>query len=155
MTRTKLALSLCLVVLLTAPTAAQRPQDPKVELYIPMGMPIQIAVKRDEGELAANKYLVQPLVAPDVRKVKAFLLTTNQADRKGHGAQFNQLIDGTPFSINWKLDEVVDRLIVIIQRVETNEGVWLIDAEDQQEAVGQAVERGDQSLLRAKFIKKE
>jgi hypothetical protein len=148
--RVRITLSLiAAVVLLSGMTEAQT----RIEIFIPEGMPVQIEVKHDQSALHHNKYLITRKTALDVHKVKMFILAANDTDRKGHGSLIWSVDDDSPASISWPMDEKVNRLIVIVQRVETDDGVWLIDAPDSIAEMEQAVKHSDLKLMRARFIK--
>jgi hypothetical protein len=151
--RVKIVLSLVIAAFVfSAITKAQtRNLDP--EIFIPEGMPIQIEVKRDESVLHQNKYLITRKTTPEVHKVKMFVLAADEADRKGHGSILWTINDDTPASISWPLDDKVNRLIIIVQQVETDDGVWVIDAPDSIAEIQQAVEHSDLTLMRGRFIK--
>jgi hypothetical protein len=151
---TQIRILLCLCTLFVPIASAQHSLDQKAEIYIPAGMPIQIEVKRDESEKTAHKYLVHRTTGPNVHKVKMFVLTSLPDERNSQAQQGWTSNDEEAPAIVWGLDKRVDRLIVVIQRVETDDGVWVIDADDQQEAVGEAIKLHDRTLLRGKFIDK-
>ena len=133
--------------------SAQTIPEPKIEIYIPTGMPIQIEVKRDESVIDKVKYLIERTTGPEVDRVQIFMLSHSEEAKQGNGALVWTNREVSTASMSWPLNKKVDRLIVMVKRVETNDGVWLIDAPDSIAEMSTAVEHGDTSLMRARFIK--
>jgi hypothetical protein len=149
-------LVLCFCVLMLAPAAfAQRPSDPKVEIYIPKGMPIQIEATRDEKEQSITKYNIKRIVGPEVDKVTIVNLIVGRDGKVSKETRFTTARVADPASIAWASSVDVRRLILIVEHIETDKGAWLIDSEDQHANLSAIVERGADALPRAKFIKKE
>ena len=149
-------LVLCFSALMLAPSPlAQYSPNPKVEIYIPAGMPIQIEATRDEKEQTIAKYNIKRLVALDVDKVTIVNLMVGRDGNPSKEIRFSTVRVAGLASIAWVYSADVDRLILIVERLETDKGVWLIDCEDQQASVGAIVERGADTLPRAKFVNKE
>jgi hypothetical protein len=150
---TRLVLFLALML---APAAlAQRPPDPKVEIYIPAGMPIQIEATRDEKEQTITKYNIKRIVGLEVDNVTIVNLIVGRDGRVSKEVRYTTLHVADPASVAWASSVDVCRLIIIVERVETEKGVWLIDSEDQRTNIGAIVERGGDALPRPKFINKE
>ena len=60
-----------------------------------------------------------------------------------------------PASIAFAKQVDARRLLIIVERVETDTGTWVLDSEDQYANLRAIVERGDDALPVAKLIKKE
>ena len=142
------------VLMLLAPTAfAQRPPDPRVEVYIPNGMPIQIEVTRDQDERTITKYNIKLVVGPRVSKVTMARLLVGPDGRVRKETQFTTANLADPTSIAWASSVEVHRLIFIIKHLETDNGAWVTDREDIN--VRAIIERGAKALPRARFIARE
>ena len=149
-------LALCVCVFMLAPAAfAQRPPDPKVEIYIPTGMPIQIEATRDEKEQTITKYNIRRIVGPQVDKVTIVDLIVGPDGKVNKETRFTTARFAEPASIAWASSVDVRRLILIVEHVETDKGVWVVDSEDQHINLGAIVEHGADALPSAKFIKRE
>jgi len=141
-----------------APAAlAQRPPNPKVEIYIPTGMPIQIEATRDESELTITKYNIKRIVGPEVRKVTVVTFLVRQDGNVGRETRYTTTRGPDPASIAWASSVDVARLILIVERLETDTGVWVMgdEGEDRHATLAATVERGAEALPRARFVKKE
>lgn len=145
----------CSYVLIScAPMAlSQRAPDPRVEIYIPLGMPIRIEVARDEEEQAITKYNIKRMVTSEVEKMTMVNLIVGSDGQVIKAKRFTVDRVSDPASIAWASTVKVDRLILIVERLETKKGAWVIDAEDQSTDLKAIVEQGADALGRAKFIK--
>lgn len=82
MTQISIAFAFCLLMFLAPTACAQRPPDPKVEIYIPEGMPIQIEAARDENEQTITKYNIKRIVGPEVGKVRMVMVVDRVRNTK-------------------------------------------------------------------------
>jgi hypothetical protein len=150
------SLIVALGVLLVGFTQARNIQP---EIFIPVGMPISLNVSLDENQRGITKYNIKRIVGQDVDKVTMRVVTVgpdNKLDEEsGYVATLMTARVSDLASVEWKSSEDVRRLIVIVERVETTIGVWVVDSEDQQTNLKAIVERGQDGLPTAKFIKKQ
>lgn len=163
----RLGLCLCALVSLAAAGFAQHPPDPKIEIYIPTGMPIRIEVTRDENEQAITKYNIKRIVGPEVDKVMFTVLnlgpdnelrydpTSINSSIAKNEARVTTNKDWPLASKAWVSSADVRRFIIIVERVETDSGAWVFESENQRADLRAIVERSADALPRAKFIKKE
>jgi hypothetical protein len=161
-----LGLCLCTLMSMAATVLAQRPPDPKVEIYIPEGMEqvIRLDVRRDDNEPTITKYNINRICAPEVDKVFLVTLTVGPDNQVRQSKQRPEFLEHEAHIITSKVHEpasaawgsMVDvrRYILVVERVETDKGVWVLDADDQVADLKAIVERGNSALPRAKFIKK-
>jgi len=151
-------LALCLCVLMVTPVmTAQRPPDPKVEIYIPAGMEkiIQIEATRDESEPTITKYNIKRIVGPEVNKVTILNLIVGPEGKIDHEFRYTTSRVSDPANVAWASMIKADRLILIVERVETKDGEWVLDADDVMADPKAVVERGKDALPHARFVKRE
>ena len=163
----RLGLRLCALMSVAAAGLAQRPPEPKIEIYIPTGMPIRMEVTRDENEQTITKYNIKRIVGPEVGKVMFTVLTLGPDNELRYDpTSINSSIAKNEARVttnkNWPLASEawlssadVRRFIIIGERVETDTGVWVFESENQRADLRAIVERGAEALPRAKFIKRE
>lgn len=155
MTQIRIAFAFCFLMVFAPVAFAQRPPDPKVEIYIPAGMPIQIEATRDENEQTITKYNIRRIVGPEVSKVGMVMVVVGANDEVLHTARGTTARVSDPASIAWASQVDARRLLIIVEWVEADTGTWVLDSEDQHANLHAIVERGSDALPRAKFIKKE
>ena len=156
----KMLLIVALAILLACFTQARKIEP---EIFIPSGMPITLDVSPDEGEHRTTKYNIKPVVGPDVDKVFIVTLSVgpdNQVKEAPGGfmegeARLTTARVHEPASVAWASTVEVRRFILIVERVETDNGVWVLDSEDQHANLKAIVEQGRDALPVAKFIKKQ
>jgi hypothetical protein len=100
------------------------------------------------------KYVIKRAAPAEVDKVKMSLMSHSEIELKGGGAVVTTTRLSPESSIAWPSNSKRDRLVVIVLRVETDSGAWVIDASDQMEAISEAVKQGEGAKLRARFIPK-
>lgn len=156
----KMLLIIALAVLLACFTQARKIEP---EIFIPDGMPITLDVSLDENERGITKYNIKPVVGSDVDKVFIVTLSVgldNQVKEAPGGfmegeARLTTARVHEPASVAWASREEVRRFILIVERVEADNGVWVLDSEVQHANLKAIVERGRDALPAAKFIKKQ
>lgn len=128
----------------------------KPEVLIPEGMPIRLDISLDGNERERTKYIIRRTADPEVSYVTMTLLTVGSDNKVD--ADSSQVVEamtaseGDTASQAWPRAAAVRRLIVIVKRVETSSGVWVLDSENQQADLQAIVERGLDALPKAKFI---
>lgn len=129
---------------------AQTPNDLKVEIYIPQEMEkfISVDVVRDYSETQNVKYLIKRRTPPEVNKVKIFVITPNDK----HGMIITTSRDYPDASVS---AASINHIIIIIMRVETDEGAWIIDSLDEAKTIQEAVEKNDPKLIHSYFKPKQ
>jgi hypothetical protein len=152
MTRTRLALGFCILMLWTAPTLAQHP-GLEVQVFIPQGMPIKLQVERDLGEPNIAKYIVKRIVSDDARSAR---IATAMLDRDGkllHESVFRETSDhlADPMSVATG-DTRAAKLLLIVEVLNTTKGRWVPDNEEQQLSIKELIKHGSDALPRAKFL---
>jgi len=155
-------LTLCFVALvLIAPTGlGQRPPDP--EVHIPEGMPINVIATRDETEQEITKYNVVKVVGPEVKSITMFQIMLGPGE---FGPEFRLITSparlrstryttdkpSEPASIAWTSSVKVARLVIIVEAVETDQGLWILENPDEE--AKSIISKETTTLPRAKFLK--
>jgi len=128
------------------------------EVLIPEGMPVTLDVWLDKSEREETKFHIRHHAGPEVDFVTLILLTVGQDNKVDSDSR--QLVEAMTAresdlaSTAWPKTEDVRRLIVIVKRVDTSSGEWVLDSEDQNADLQAIVERGRDALPKAKFIRK-
>ena len=146
-------------------TTGQVPPTPSIEVYVPEGMPIQIEVTRDERELSITKLNIKRIVGPEVKSISVteWMVGPEQkstADPKivtdGRIRRYTTSKVVDPASVAWASSVDVRRFILIVERLETDTGVWVMadEGEDRSATLAAIVDRGVSAVPRAKFIPK-
>jgi hypothetical protein len=94
-------------------------------------------------------FMVRVYVGPDNRLL--------DAARGDSGSGIGRVSSGRKWdkaSTAWAAEMDVRRLILIVERVETDSGVWVLDGADQHADLQAVIERGSEALPKAKFIPK-
>lgn len=143
-------LTVCAPVVLMA----QRPPDPNVEIYIPRGMPIRIEASRDEEEPRITKYIVERRVAAEVQRLTMVELLVGPGAEVIRSRRYTTTRVSDPVTIAWASVARVGRLILIVERLETRNGAWVIDAKDQTINLRAVVAHGAKAVHRAKFVQR-
>ncbi|MEK6304625.1 MAG: hypothetical protein AABO41_28410 [Acidobacteriota bacterium] len=168
-----------MLVLLTSIAAAQPLQPPNlrvastahalptpaIEIYVPQGMPVQIEVTRDERDLSITKLNIKRIVGPEVRSmsVTEWMMGpeyTSTTDPKpvtdGRISRYTTYNVGDPASAAWASSVDVRRFILLVERLETDTGVWVMGdgSKDRLATLAAIVERGVSAVPRATFIPK-
>jgi hypothetical protein len=132
-------------------------QSIQPEVLIPEGMPITLDVSLDEHD-HETKYNIRRKVGPDVDRVVMRVLTVgpdqNIDTEPGMVAELMTARESDHASVAWPVTHDVRRLIVIVERVETSSGVWVLDNQDGHIEPKAIIERGRDALPKATFIKK-
>jgi hypothetical protein len=152
MTRTKLILGLCLLVLSTPRALAQHP-GLEVQVFIPEGMPIKLQVERDLSEPGIAKYIVKRIVSDDAQSAR---IATAMLDKDGKllpqsvfRGTSNRLAD--PMSVATGDTRAV-KLLIIVEVLNTAKGKWVPDNEEHQLSIKELIEHGSDALPKAKFL---
>jgi hypothetical protein len=124
-------------------------------------MPISIEVTRDEKETRISKYHIKRIVGPEVDQVFMVSLTLGPDNKVHRGtgaiaeneARITTAKVWEPASIAWASTIEVRRLIIIVERVETSTGVWVVDNENGHIDLDAVADRGSAAIPGAKFIK--
>lgn len=158
----RLIVILIAIVALGLPPEEARPV--KVEVFIPAGFPVTLAVTRDGTEDAITGYRITRVAEDGVDKVFLIRLLLGPDDRLHYesgmpGArEEGEIIFSRKHPsgrVSWASDQDVRRFVLIVWKVETDQGVWALDAYGRRPDLEAIVERGHEALPKGKFIARQ
>ncbi len=146
-------------------STGQVPPTPSIEVYVPQGMPVQIEVTRDERELSITKLNIKRIVGPEVKSISVIewmvgperkSTTDSKIVTDGRISQYTTYRVSDPASVAWASSVDVRRFILVVERLETDTGVWVMgeEGEDRRATLAAIVDRGVNAVPRARFIPK-
>jgi hypothetical protein len=142
-------------MLLLVPLIGQAFQsEPQVDVLIPKGMPIKIAVQRDQEESEILKYIVRRTVPKDAVQAK---ITMVMLDQNGT-IKFSRAVKGDHLSEPMSIataDPSIARILLVVEWLETGRGKWVLNTKTQQLDIDLLVKHGAGALPNAKFIGKK